>query len=261
MISSAWNWDHLNSILPQCEQKGRLQCSSPSHKSHQGFCLGCFHQINHWELLKIHWSPSAFQPPQFNFFSLPFSLCATCFNISFIYYCMHDCRWKQGQIYLKDLFLWTCFLSTLQPTTPLPPLMSWGRRKQYWASELMEKMTDMLFANKLMDSPNNNTIIVSKRITHLISHSRSCRYNYLHDVHRRHFFNPVCVMCVTLEQRAIPSLGSGSFWPNRLQTCYISSLKPSVWCIKNTLSHIIHALEHCYPFTVLMNSFPLADWI
>lgn len=93
-VSRAWNWNHLTSIPPKnsVRKKGWLQCSSPILSSHQGLYWGCCHQINHWELLKIHWSSSAFQLPRLNSLFLHFSLFAPCFNVSFIYHCMHNCR-------------------------------------------------------------------------------------------------------------------------------------------------------------------------
>ena len=45
---------HLHTTKEQCAQESRLQCSPPILSSYQGLYWDCCHQINHWELLKIH---------------------------------------------------------------------------------------------------------------------------------------------------------------------------------------------------------------
>lgn len=85
LISSAWNWNHLNSILPHNSESKKAGYSAAllSTNHFRVFCPGCCHQINHWELLKIHWSSSILQPPHLNFNFLHF------YFIYFFICCLH----------------------------------------------------------------------------------------------------------------------------------------------------------------------------
>ncbi len=111
--------------------------------------------------------------------------------------------------------------------------------------------------NRLMDSPNNNTITVNKATAHLLLSSRSCWYNNVQDVPWTHgIFLVVDVRRVSHENKE----KCFHYSTLRLHTCcitcgqFLSLLKPSVWCTKNILSHIIHAIQHCYLFSVLMKA-------
>lgn len=134
--------------------------------------------------------------------------------------------------------------------------MSCGREKQHRLPELMEMMTDILFTNRLIYSPNNNTIIVNKRIANLILHSCSlCR---LWPEHTRYYFF-LDEWCVSHQNQGFVWIIILYFFHNRVAKLLSQFLSLTEACLVHkiiTLSHIIHALQHCYPVSVLMNSFP-----
>lgn len=152
------------------------------------FCLGCCHQISHWELLKIYWFSSLHVSNS----TFPYLLLECVIHL--LLHAELQIK-KTGINQFKRLIFMNLLFSTWQHTTTLLPLMSCGREKQHRQPELMEMMTDILFTNRLMYSPNNNTIIVNKRIPHLILHLQAVAWTY------KILFCPGWVVCVTSEHR------------------------------------------------------------
>lgn len=123
-------------------------------------------------------------------------------------------------------------------------------------------MTDILFTNTLMDSPNNNIIIVSKKYlsenhTHAPADVILWRM-YL----ERHFMSWICDVCQSWTKKTLclSYIFPHKDWSPAMSAADSSyAQSKSVLCIKMKLSHIILALEHSFSATFSVLHCPLKE--